>query len=161
MPQVFVSTGLQVILVRNRKTNIMLKKLQAVYRKILSRKELRYLISGAASEAIEYVSFLVLLSLTNLLYVSNSISFILGVVSGFIFHNTFSFPGQHHFKVRHQFAGYVSLAVINFFVINAAVGYLVYGLHVKPYLAKLAAIAVAGVWGYFFSNYIFFRDKKA
>jgi putative flippase GtrA len=138
-----------------------MKKLYALYDAIVSRKQFRYLISGAASEAIEYVSFLLLLSLTDMLYVSNSISFILGVVSGFIFHTTWSFPGEHHFKARHQFAGYASLAVVNFFVINAAVGYLVYGLHLKPALAKLIAIAVAAIWGYVFSNYIFFRRKSS
>ncbi len=137
-----------------------MKKLHALYQSIVSRKQLRYLISGTASEAIEYMSFILLFSLTNLLYVSNSISFILGVISGFIFHSTWSFPGEHHFKVRHQFVGYATLAVINFFVINAAVGYLVYGLHIKPYVAKFVAIAVAAIWGYVFSNYIFFRRKS-
>ncbi len=127
---------------------------------IVAHKEVRYVISGTASEAIEYTSFLLLLHLTKLLYVSNSISFVLGVVSGFIFHKTFSFPGDQQFKTRHQLTGYVSLAAINFFVINAVVGYMVYDLNVKPYIAKFIAIAVAAIWGYVFSNYLFFRHKR-
>lgn len=127
---------------------------------IASRKEVRYVISGAASSGIEYVSFLLLMVLTDLLYFSNSLSFILGVLSGFIFHITWSFPGEKRFKTHHQFVGYVTLAGINFVAINLLVGYFVNGLDTPPFIAKFLAICITVIWTFFLSNAVIFRSAS-
>jgi putative flippase GtrA len=127
---------------------------------ISAHKELRYLVAGAASEVIEYVSFLLLLPLTDLLYVSNSISFALGVISGFIFHKTWSFRGEHQFKTHQQFIGYVSLAAVNFVLINLLVGFFVHGRHMSPDLAKLLSIIITVSWTYVLTNLVIFRHRK-
>lgn len=127
---------------------------------INSRKELRYLVAGSASEALEYISFLLLMVATNRLYLSNSISFILGVISGFIFHKTWSFRGEQQFKTHQQFVGYVSLAAVNFVVINLLVGLLVNHWHLHPALGKLVAIVITVVWTFTISNFIIFKHTK-
>jgi len=125
---------------------LLLSLIRHPFKTINGRKELRYLVAGTASEAIEYFSFLILFALVNQLYLSNSISFILGVISGFIFHKNWSFRGEHQFKTRDQFLGYVGLAAVNFVLINLLVGYLVDGLKIAPAIAKLVAIAITVIW---------------
>ena len=127
---------------------------------LLKRSEIRYLIAGGTSEAIEYFSFIALYVVSKQLYVSNTISFALGVFSGFLIHKFWTFPGEHQFKTRQQFAGYVGLALLNFFIITAIVGFMVDGLHVPAYIAKFVAIAVAAVWSFFFANKVFFRRRS-
>ncbi len=128
---------------------------------INSRKELRYLVAGTVSEVIEYVSFLLLFAITHLLYFSNSASFILGVISGFIFHKTWSFRGEQQFKTHYQLGGYIGLAAVNFIVINILVGLLVNYWHIHPALGKLVAIAITVVWTFTISNFVIFRHSKS
>jgi len=127
---------------------------------IAARKELRYLIAGVASECIEYASFLILFSSTHLLYFSNSASFIFGVISGFIFHKTWSFRGEHQFKTRQQFWGYISLAGVNFILINILIGLYVNKFGMTPALAKFFAIGTTIVWTYAITNTVIFRQSS-
>jgi putative flippase GtrA len=128
---------------------------------INAHKELRYLVAGTASEAIEYFSFLALFAvMPGLLYVANSISFALGVISGFIFHKTWSFRGEQQFKTHQQLFGYLALAGINFIAINVFIDVYVHGFHMTPALAKLAAIATTVVWTYLLSNFAIFRHSQ-
>ncbi len=125
---------------------------------IKTRKEVRYLISGSLSELIELVSFLIIIHFTGWLYFSNSLSFGFGVLSGFIFHKLWSFPGEHRFQTRHQFTGYVGLAIFNFVMINIIVGYLVKGLSVAPAFAKIAGIIITVSWSYLLVTKVIFRS---
>ncbi len=127
---------------------------------IKRHKELRYLISGGLSELIELVSFLILLNFTGWLYFSNSLSFALGVISGFILHKIFSFPGDHRFRTRHQLTGYIFLAVFNFFMINLIVGFLVEGLDIMPAIAKILGICTTVSWSYLLVNRVIFKHQK-
>jgi len=129
---------------------------------INSHKELRYLIAGSASEAIEYISFVLLIALMpHRLYIANSISFIFGVLSGFVFHKLWTFRGEQQFKTHEQFIGYISLAGINFVAINIFLGLYVQALHFSPDIAKLLAIATTVVWTYIITNLFIFRHTKA
>lgn len=132
------------------------------YKTVTTRKELRYLIAGTASEGIEFFSFVALIAtIPHLLYVANSISFILGVVSGFIFHKTWTFRGNQQFKTHQQLFGYLGLAAINFVMINIFIGVYVDRFNMSPDLAKLAAIATTVVWTYLLSNLVIFRHSAA
>lgn len=123
-------------------------------------KEIRYLISGSLSELVELVSFLILLRLSGWLYISNSLSFALGVISGFILHKIFSFPGEHRFRTKHQLLGYVGLAIFNFFMINIIVGFLVKGLDIMPAIAKIIGICTTVSWSYLLVNRVIFKHQK-
>lgn len=128
---------------------------------VATRREVRYVISGAASAGIEFLSFIVLFAVTDWLYFSNSLSFALGVISGFIFHTTWSFPGEKRFKTHQQFVGYVSLAGFNFIAINVLVGFFVNGLGIWPFAAKFLAICITVVWTYVLSTALIFRAHPA
>lgn len=129
-------------------------------RAIRTHKEIRYLIAGTASEGIEYVSFLFLITqLPHAIYFSNSLSFLLGVGSGFIFHKLWTFRGEHQFKTYQQFVGYVSLAGVNFVAINAFLGLYIHFFDLSPAMAKLLAIATTVVWTYLITNLFIFKNK--
>src|SRR5262245_32473190 len=123
-----------------------------------TRKEVRYLIAGSASEVLELVSFAILIILSDgkWLYVINSFTFLLGVTSGFILHQNWSFPGEKRFKTHHQVAAYFGLAGINFVVINVLVGYFVRGLGLWAPLAKLIAIGITVIWSYILVTFVIF-----
>ncbi len=123
-------------------------------------KEFRYLVAGGLSEVIEYTSFILIYSIYRHLYFANTLSFIFGVASGFLLHKLWTFPGEHRFKTREQFIGYCTLALINFFIITATIGYLVNSVSVPAYIAKFLAIAIAAVWSYFFANRVFFKTNN-
>ena len=136
------------------------KPYQTVYKILSNHKEARYIVAGATSELVELVSFYLLYTLLNRLYVANSLSFLLGVLSGFIFHKLWSFAGEHRFKTRHQFIGYVVLAIFNFIMINILVGYFVNRLHIQPLLAKFVAITITVTWTFVITNKFIFRHKQ-
>lgn len=123
------------------------------------RKELRYLVSGAASEAIELGSFMILFAALGRLYLANSLSFLLGVLSGFVFHKLWSFAGEHRFKTRYQLFSYIALAGVNFVAINILVGYFVNHLHFHPTIAKFFAICITVTWTFVITNRFIFRHK--
>jgi putative flippase GtrA len=123
-------------------------------------RELRYLVAGTASELIEYASFLLLIAVSpHLLYIWNSVSFLLGVLAGFCLHKFWTFRGQQQFKTHQQLVGYVTLAGINFVAINVFLGIYVETFRLSAALAKILAIATTVVWTYLISNYIIFRRQ--
>jgi putative flippase GtrA len=138
---------------------MMTKIRHLVAAQLAARKELRYLLAGIASEVIEYLSFFALLALTNLLVVSNSISFILGIASGFVFHKLWSFAGQHQFKTRHQLAAYCALATFNFTATNVLISLFVHQLQLHAAVAKLAVMAITAAWSYLVFNKLIFRRQ--
>ena len=125
-------------------------------------KEVRYIIAGTVSELIEYFSFIAIFELThaNHLYISNSISYLLGVVSGFIFHKYWSFAGDQQLKTHHQMFSYIGLAGFNFVLVNIEIGAYVKDFHLAPYIAKFLAIAVTALWSFVLTNYVIFRHHK-
>jgi putative flippase GtrA len=127
---------------------------------IKPHKEVRYLLSGASSEALEYLSFIGLIVLTDHLVVSNSISFIVGIGSGFLFHKLWSFAGDHNLKTRHQVVSYGMVAAANFLAANVIVSWFVYGLHMRPLVAKLISMIIIAGWSYLLFNYVIFRAAK-
>lgn len=139
--------------------NLLLSLLRHPLATLINHKEFRYLVSGGVNALVEYSSFLLLMALSGMLLFSNSLSFILGMLCGFILHKTWSFKGAHHFRTRYQFAGYVGLAVINFFMANVIISYLVRDLDTPPAIAKLISIAIVVTWTFFITNYIIFKHR--
>lgn len=122
-------------------------------------KQLRYLVSGVLSEIIEYASFGALLMLTSMLTFSNSISFILGIVSGFFLHKWWSFAGEQQFKTHQQVVAYGVLATANFFMSNILINVFVQALDIKPYIAKLVTMFITAIWSYVLFNFVIFKHK--
>jgi putative flippase GtrA len=123
-----------------------------------ARKIKRYLVSGVASELIEYGSFVFLFGATHLLVLSNSISFGLGIASGFVFHKFWSFAGSQQLKTHRQIVGYSLLAAGNFVVTNIGIDLLVHGVRLRPLIAKLVTMAVTAAWSFVAFNKLIFRQ---
>lgn len=127
----------------------------------LARKEFRYIVSGISSEAIEYSSFFLLLWTTRMLVFSNSVSFLLGIASGFIFHKLWSFKGDQKFKTSAQVIGYSLVATTNFALTNILVGIFVGVFRMPPGWGKLLTMSVTAILSFFLLNFIVFRHKRS
>lgn len=126
---------------------------------IFQRKELRYVIAGSLSELIEYSSFLLLQFCTHLLVLSNSVSFLLGIASGFIFHKLWTFAGTHRLKTHHQVNLYIALAGFNFLVTNILISFFVHSENIRPFIAKLLVMGITALFSYFVFNRVIFRPS--
>lgn len=123
-------------------------------------KQLRYLISGTSSAAVELLSFILIYRFSNLLYFSNSLSFIFGIISGFILHKVWTFKGEQQFKTHQQFVAYITLAGVNFVATNIFIGLYVNNLSITPILGKFLAAATTLIWTYALSTAFIFRHRK-
>jgi putative flippase GtrA len=132
---------------------------QQLTNRFLAHKELRYIVSGGASEVIEYASFLGLFWLTHRLIISNSISFIAGIASGFMFHKLWSFAGSQSLRLEHQIVRYSLLAGFNFIATNVLISLLVHHLQLNPDIAKLCTMALTATWSFVFFNKVIFRRR--
>lgn len=125
-----------------------------------SQKVVRYILSGFASEGIEYGSFFLLLATSHRLVFSNSLSFILGIASGFVFHKLWSFAGTQQFKTRQQVVAYAALAASNFLTVNLLIILFVDKLHWAAWAAKLLTMALTAAWSFCLFNFVIFRHKS-
>jgi len=132
---------------------------ESVLHLIQAHKELRYVLSGGLSVVIEYISFLLLILFTPLL-VANSISFVIGIGSGFVFHKLWSFAGNHSLKTAHQVLAYCLVAAFNFLATNFIISFLVYSISLAPALAKIITMAVVAAWTYVLFNKLVFRSES-
>jgi putative flippase GtrA len=138
----------------------MIAILQRIQSLAHNQKAVRYIISGVASEIIEYGSFFLLLGISHWLVFSNSLSFILGITSGFVFHKLWSFAGTQQFKTHQQAVAYAVVAVCNFFVVNLLIVLLVDKLHWATWIAKLLTMALTAAWSFCLFNFVIFRHSR-
>lgn len=128
-------------------------------KKILKYNQFRYLLSGILAFIIEFLCFTLLLALSNNLLFSNTVSFIIGVLAGLIFHKLWTFAGNHQYRTVWQTAAVFAVALINLIITNVIIGWLVNNLSVQPYIAKVVVIALIVAWNYLLFNYIIFKRK--
>lgn len=128
--------------------------------KLFSYKKVRYLISGTSAFVIEYACFALLISLTSNLLLSNTISFIVGVGVGFVFHKFWSFSGNHQLHARSQILATFSMGLFNLFFTNTIISILVTALDISPYISKIITLIIIVIWNYVIFNYVVFRHKK-
>ncbi|RYX79369.1 GtrA family protein [bacterium] len=129
----------------------------ALFQKIFRHKKIRYLTSGGIAFVIEYGIFIFLLSLNVHLFVANSISFIIGVLSGFLLHKYWSFAGLHAKSTGIQTITTILLGCINLLLTNILIALLVDYINFPAYLAKVLVILCIVIWNYLLFNKIIFR----
>lgn len=127
---------------------------------LLRHNKVRYVLAGGGAFVIEYIIFVGLMQLTHALYVSNSISFGIGILAGFVLHKLWSFEGNHRLPVRHQVWIYITIAIINLTFTNVVIGLVTDGLHMSPLIGKLAALVFIAVWNYLLFSQVIFRLSK-
>lgn len=130
-------------------------------KRALQEQLVRYLIAGGSAFAMEYVAFFVFYTLLSWpLYVSNSISFCVGLVVSFVLNRTWAFRkdnfDMHHHK---QLVMYVCLALFNLVLTNVIIGVL-HGI-MPVLVAKLGAMLCIVVWNFFIFRFFIFAGTKA
>ncbi len=128
-------------------------------KKALQHNQLRYLLSGITAFIIEFLCFTLILAVFHHLLLANSISFIIGVVAGLIFHKLWTFAGAHQYRTVWQTVAVFVVALFNLIVTNVIIDWLVNDLAVQPYIAKVIVIALIVVWNYLLFNYVIFKRK--
>jgi putative flippase GtrA len=128
----------------------------------VSQSFIKFLIVGSCAFAVEYGSFYGFYTGLNWrLYIANSISFCLGLLTSFILNRiwTFTHSLPYDKKGTHQLSYYVVLAVINFLLTNLIVEVLA-RLSVNPLIAKPIAMIVTSLWNYTLFKFFIFNHKK-
>ncbi len=128
---------------------------------MIQHSSVRYVLAGFSAFVLEYVLFIGLFALTQQLYVSNSISFIVGVVAGFAFHKSWSFAGEHRMPIQRQVWLYIAIALINLVFTNVVIGLCVQQFHVPAIVGKFIALVFIVVWNYILFNGVIFRLEKS
>ena len=130
----------------------MLKKL------IYNHRFKRYILVGLLSAILEYASFFNFSHVLHYnLYISNSISFCVGLLTSFFLNRQWSFSEQKKYDKRfyHQFNRYLILAIINLFITNFIIGVLNFVLN-NQLQDKLLSMIISSIWNYFiFQKFIF------
>jgi putative flippase GtrA len=125
---------------------------------------IRFLVVGLCAFGVEYGSFYgFYASLHWRLYIANSISFILGLITSFTLNRLWTFKSsdaQYHKKAAHQFSYYAVLAAINFLLTNLIVEGLV-SLSLNAQIAKLVAMVTTSLWNYFLFKFIIFNHQSS
>lgn len=124
------------------------------------RKALRYLVAGVFVALLEYSLFLLLqYGFSLVIWVSQVISFLAGLVAAFLVHALWTFKGETVMQhKRHRFVLYCLLAGINVVI----TGLLITGLQallVPAWIAKVIVMGAVVVWNFALLNRIIFSDS--
>jgi putative flippase GtrA len=121
----------------------------------------RYVLAGAGAFVIEYGSFyLMYVRLKGPLYLANSISFGLGLLTSFLLNRLWTFGHKSYSKrTAHQLSFYITLALVNLLLTNVLVG-LLKQVEVNPRIGKLIAMIVTSLWNYVLFKAIIFTHRK-
>jgi putative flippase GtrA len=131
-------------------------------KKLASSKFARYLLVGGSAFLIEYSSFFILYQLLSFqIYISNSISFCLGLLISFLFNRGWAFKTGQKYKlhVRHQLLAYGSLALFNLVMTNVLIGLLKSG-GIDPRIGKIIIMLVIVGWNFLIFRTLIFAEHS-
>jgi putative flippase GtrA len=132
-------------------------------KRYISESLMRYLVVGSAAFVAEYGSFYLLYEEAKKpLYLANSVSFGLGLLTSFILNRiwTFESKAQYSKKTSHQLSYYVILSLINLGLTNLLVAILK-GQSVNPKYGKLVAMVITSLWNYISFKLIIFTHNES
>lgn len=116
---------------------------------------------GLCAFGVEYCTFYIFYAeLGWRLYIANSVSFILGMITSFTLNRLRTFASHQDYskKVSRQFSYYAVLGAINFGLTNAIVEILA-SISVNPKIGKLIAMITTSLWNYFLYKHIVFNHR--
>ncbi len=119
------------------------------------RRLFKFLVSGGTAAVVEYSVFLLLLDVLHVhILAANLISFFCGLVTSFVLNRKWVFKSDN--SIRSDFLRYFILAVINSSLSSLIIAFLVSGIGIIPYVAKLIVMITIAIWNYvIFSKFIF------
>lgn len=122
----------------------------------------KYLTVGVTAVVVEYGSFTLMYGVADWqLYVANSISFTLGLLTSFFLNRLWTFghaDKSYSKKASHQLGFYVALAITNLLLSNILIGLLSQIL--DPRYAKLIVMAGPPIWNYLIFKFVIFNHRK-
>lgn len=131
----------------------------------LNKSLKRFLFVGICAFSVEYGTFYFLYyAIHQKLILANSISFILGLLTSFIFNRIWTFTlnkGNKSYKkgIKHQFSYYTILSIVNLILTNLIVEGLTL-ISINPRFGKLIAMVTTSLWNYTLFKYIIFNHKS-
>jgi len=130
-------------------------------KKILSRQEIRYLVSGGTAFLTEYLTFFVIISIVDSLIINNiaqTISMLLGAIVSFSLNKLWSFKKKD--KSLSQVIKYCIVFCFNLLVTNTVI-YLItkYGTSINLMIVKLGLVCMTTIWNFFLFKYFVYREK--
>lgn len=117
----------------------------------------KFLISGGISAAIEFITFLLLITISSLV-LSNVISFLVGLIVSFVINKNWVFGYRlNNIKTPLVYAG---VAIFN--IIAGTIIILLLENNLTPWLAKAVTMILIAIWNYIlYSRYIFVDTKRS
>lgn len=128
--------------------------------KLKENQKVRYIVVGGSSFAVEFALFAALEKAGANLFVSNSLSFLAGLLMSFWLHKQWSFAGDHKMQTGKQFASYAALAGANLVLTNVIIGVLVNAADVPELGAKVLTMFVIVIWNFFFMSKLIFKQAE-
>ena len=131
-------------------------------KKISSRQEVRYLISGGTAFLTEYITFLIIINISECLIINNiaqTISMILGAVVSFTLNKLWSFKNRK--RSLSQIIKYCIVFCFNLLVTNTII-YLITNSNISTNLMiiKLGLVCMTTTWNFFLFKYFVYREKE-
>lgn len=117
----------------------------------------KFLMSGAAAAATEFIVFVVLHEIDLPLFVANALSFMCGLVVSFTLNKQWVFTKKG--GGPQQFTMYFVLACINLLISSGLLSLFVHGLGLRPSIAKLISMILIATWNYVIYQKIIFKKS--
>lgn len=119
------------------------------------RKLIKYGFFGALTAAVEFLAFLLLSNFADI-YIAATVSFLLGLVSSFLFNKFIVFKNSKKVK-RGEVLQFFMLGILN----SQVSSLITYGLSIliAPAIAKIITMVLIAGWNYLLMNYIIFKDQ--
>lgn len=125
-------------------------------------KFIKYLGVGASAFIVEYLMFLALNSAGQGLFISQTLSFVSGLMVSFTGNRKLTFAGKgtnYALSSSSQMGRYLLLALINLALTNLTIYIFVEGIGVHALFAKVLVMAAVVVWNFMIFSRIIFRRK--
>ena len=120
----------------------------------INNKILKFLMSGGTAAATEFVVFAIILKFIDNLLISNSVSFLCGLVVSYTLNRLWVFDSKAN--VKKQFSEYFILATINLGLSNLFLYFLTDIISLETWISKIIVMATIACSNYFiFSKFIF------
>lgn len=123
---------------------------------------IKYLAVGGTAFLVEYLMFVALNSVGQALFVSQTVSFLSGLIVSFTGNRKLTFRGKdtdYALSGSSQMGRYLVLAFINLALSNLTIYILVDSLGLHALIAKVLVMGAVVVWNFVIFNKIIFRRK--
>lgn len=126
-------------------------------KKLFGDKRVRFLFVGGLNTVVGYGAYALLITLGINMYISNTLSTIIGVINSYFWNKYFTFrsPGRSFWEITR----FLSVYGVNYLASMGLLFVFDYILHTNKYLAGLASLFITTVVSYLGHNYFSFSKE--